>query len=419
MLKELFGLYLFVSIAVAERFLEDCKNIRNGRYAIGQCQSRYLKCSDGFPHFGDCPGKMVFDEFHRRCDKRANVESCDGDDFEEVSGNEIEEQNEIEIELENGKEDFSNEDMFANVCENLEDGKYASGVCSMYYYTCISKAARFRSCWPFYHDATLKECSERALIKDCKDVKNGTNTAESGNRLTNGDFLKGNRELVKYCGNRIDGEYPIDKCSDFFLTCYGWMAQITKCPDPRVVDPEKLVCDHPSNVTMCDSLREPLTNCDDDGFFAVAECSPLFTICKRGVAFNMVCPSNLMFSQETESCVDSVNIRECPKTDFVGNTKFMELLISTMHEFESNAETKSNICYPNFVLTNLIFRQKLGFDLKLEIFDAECLRKIIRYSLQRHEHDQREIKDITNVAYFLLTVLSIFFFLIVVGCLCA
>ncbi|KAF1761583.1 hypothetical protein GCK72_009839 [Caenorhabditis remanei] len=421
MIKELICLCLLIgltTIAVAEHFLADCKKIKNGRYAIGHCQSRYLKCSDGFPHFGDCPEKMVFDEYTRKCAKRANVESCDGDEFEEFTEAYSGEQDETKMKLKNEEVKLSIDDMFANVCEDLEDGKYASGVCSMNYFTCTSKIARFRSCWPFYYDATLKECSERALIKDCQILRNGTNTQNSGSSFVNGEFLNGNRALMKYCAYRNDGEYPVDECSDFFLTCYGWVAQITKCSDPHVFDPEKRICEHPSNVTMCEFLRKPLTNCDEDGFFAVAECSPLFTICRRGVSFDMSCPSNLMFSQETESCVDSMNIRECPKTNSVPNTKFMELLVSTMHEFETSTETKSKICYPNFVLTSLILRQKHGFDLKLESFNTECLRKIIRYSLQRHERDQREIEDITSVVFLLSIVLGILFFFILLACLC-
>ncbi|EFO86642.1 hypothetical protein CRE_04757 [Caenorhabditis remanei] len=308
--------------AVHTNFLPDCTNTADGLYPLGSCEPRFLTCSGGIALIMDCPDDLIYHEGLEFCDWRHNIFACgraeeaSAESSGDASGVATEDGSGAEVE--NGSDENSGEssgdELLENVCENLVNGVYSSRRCTNYYFICSSNTPRFLSCpTPLFYDPIQQKCSWKEAVEECQ--KEITTAAEEyipdDQQNRDESSGSGSGHPIESCEDKSDGIYPIDECSETFLTCSEGISGIMDCPSTLFFHPSLLICDRQQNIIGCTGSPKPTPACEEDGYFSFGRCASSFTGCTNGRAIIMFCPTGLKFSQSTQMCDYEYNTLEC------------------------------------------------------------------------------------------------------------
>ncbi|KAI6194207.1 Chitin binding domain-containing protein [Aphelenchoides besseyi] len=111
------------------------------------------------------------------------------------------------------------------------------------------------------------------------------------------------------CGNNADGYYFKQPCTSTYYSCVGGQALKLNCAGNTVYDPSIEQCDYadvcgkprpPTTTTQRPSTTPPSTACvgKTDGFYTKGRCQNKYLHCTNGIAFDLECPAQLVFSGE-------------------------------------------------------------------------------------------------------------------------
>ncbi|KAF1762288.1 hypothetical protein GCK72_010550 [Caenorhabditis remanei] len=294
----------------------------DGLYPLGSCEPRFLTCSGGIALIMDCPDDLIYHEGLEFCDWRHNIFACgraeeaSAESSGDASGDATEDGSGAEVEDGSGENsgESSGDELLENVCENLVNGVYSSRRCTNYYFICSSNTPRFLSCpTPLFYDPIQQKCSWKEAVEECQ--KEITTTAEEyipdDQQNRDESSGSGSGHPIESCEDKSDGIYPIDECSETFLTCSEGISRIMDCPSTLFFHPSLLICDRQQNIIGCTGSPKPTPACEEDGYFSFGLCASSFTGCTNGRAIIMFCPTGLKFSQSTQMCDYEYNTLEC------------------------------------------------------------------------------------------------------------
>ncbi|KAI6196766.1 Chitin binding domain-containing protein [Aphelenchoides besseyi] len=109
------------------------------------------------------------------------------------------------------------------------------------------------------------------------------------------------------CGSNADGYYFKQPCTSSYYSCVGGQALKLNCAGNTVYDPAIQQCDYaevcgkprpPTTTTQRPSTTPPSTACvgKTDGFYQKGRCQSKYLHCTNGIAFDLQCQDQLVFS---------------------------------------------------------------------------------------------------------------------------
>ncbi|CAB3399650.1 unnamed protein product [Caenorhabditis bovis] len=315
-------------------FFIDCKSRKNGDYAIEKniCDENYYQCSNEIGYMRKCPFNQYFSPTTKRCDYYENCRSTIAGKYTKDYANAYASQyaandgSKVEVVEENGT---------GIDCSRLGNATITIDECSQVYWMCANYKLFKKYCpTGLVYDKDEDLCNHRNFVKGCAEFTGASTTtppapSEDISATYNGTL----------CQGKDDGFYPLETCSNKFVSCNGGVSREIPCADNLVFDVRINACDYPE---ACKSERKveeipalfthggsamknhtdvPVDfDCSDkeDGLYVKDKCSTKYVQCNDRTAFWMTCPANLVFNMATKTCDYLDN---CDKQVFCSCTK--------------------------------------------------------------------------------------------------
>ncbi|VDM63604.1 unnamed protein product [Angiostrongylus costaricensis] len=108
--------------------------------------------------------------------------------------------------------------------------------------------------------------------------------------------------VLEYCSTLPGGEYG-SQCSPTFTLCSNGISYSMKCPENLVFDPKNSRCTHVHESSLGFFGTKMFYECinKSDGLHSLG-CVSVFLQCLKGVAYNLYCPTGLVFVGEIGAC---------------------------------------------------------------------------------------------------------------------
>lgn len=269
----------------------DCQGKNNGYY--GQCSSEFVYCNEGVAVYMKCPSALVFNEKSGHCD---SVENCSRDD--EVNSASAAHVNTVAHGL---KIQATSGD-----CEGKKEGYYAIQCSSKFVYCSNEGVATHMKC-----PAALVYNENKGYC-DYPESCSGTSKNQSHPLEP---LVRGTVVHQIDCSTLPDGRYGL-QCSPTFTVCSDGVSSSMRCAEKLVFNAKDNRC---SPIHECDkenTLQEGVAGAPKYFFTKVSRnecvnktdglhslgCISVFLQCVDGIAYNVYCPTGLVFVENLGVC---------------------------------------------------------------------------------------------------------------------
>ncbi|KFD52423.1 hypothetical protein M513_06620 [Trichuris suis] len=342
----LFGLHASINHS---DFLQKCAHIPDGNYPISPCSHHYLACTGGRGIIRVCPSGLVYNPVRNRCENKADVATCGISTTTTTTP------------LSDITTSTTEQQTFD--CTGLLPGDYPlrANSCLQQYFTCDANSVGVVRVCPndLYFDSVNRVCNFFGNIASCSGATAPQTTAST----TLGPTLP----PVEFdCSQRSDGFYPnpARQCSSIYYACTAGEARRLFCGSGLAYDVVTRACQSPDNTFACTGRTSTVTSPPTtittqrspidcvtlpNGLYPNPEnmCSRIFFACSDGIADRFVCPGELYFDPDTESCQRFNDIFACTGVTTTTTTTTLTTTTTPQSDVGFDCSSLADGLYPN------------------------------------------------------------------------